>query len=306
MNRRNFVNIMGVKALAITLSTSFIPHKTKGRVHNLTVNDVNNYLRSLHKVEEPSVDRIIIGDPDAVVSKIGTCWMPYRETLRKAVKAGVNTLIVHEPTFYTHHDLRNTTDDYMKAPQTGKNAYLKLIEEKRKWIEDNKLSIIRCHDVLDILPNFGIPYAWGIALGFSNKDIIRSEPYYNIYKVEPETALNLAKRIAGNLKEFDQPGVAFYGDKNRIVKSIGVGTGCFCDPLQYMELKPDLYVAIDDSVRTWIQTYYARDSGDPLIVVNHGTSEENGVRMLSAHLKEVFLDIEIIHFNQGCSYQWIS
>ena len=44
--------------------------------------DVNDYLRSLCDVKEPSVDRIIIGDPNTRVTKIGTCWMPYWKTLK--------------------------------------------------------------------------------------------------------------------------------------------------------------------------------------------------------------------------------
>ena len=66
-----------------------------------------------------------------------------------------------------------------------------------------------------------------------------------------------------------------------------------------LDLEADLRIAIDDSVRTWTQTYYAMDSGDPLIIVNHGTAEENGMRLLHAHLQEVFSLHEVIHFNQG-------
>ena len=55
-----------------------------------------------------------------------------------------------------------------------------------------------------------------------------------------------------------------------------------------------------------LQTTYAEDTGKPLIVINHGTSEEYGMRLLSEHLKAAFSHLEIIHFSQGCSYRWIS
>jgi putative NIF3 family GTP cyclohydrolase 1 type 2 len=306
MERKDFVRFLGINAFGAAVSPALLASNTNRDNTDLTVNDLNNYLRSLYKVGENSVDQIIIGDPNAKVTKIGTCWMPYWRTLKKAVAQGVNTMIVHEPTFYSHFDLKHIEEDFKKYPETSKRLYLEQVAEKKKWIEENKLSIIRCHDVLDIIPAFGIPYAFGMALGFSNEDIVKSKPYYNVYRIEPTTVKEVASHIASKLSEFGQSGVALYGDENRIVKSVGLGTGCICDPIDFMELEAGLSIAIDDSVRTWTQTYYAEDTGNPLIIVNHGTSEENGLRMLNAHLKEVFKTLEVIHFNQGCGYRWIS
>jgi len=67
-----------------------------------------------------------------------------------------------------------------------------------------------------------------------------------------------------------------------------------------------MFIAIDDVVRTWTQTTYASDSGQPLIVINHGTSEEAGMRMLNQIIKKKFPKLETIHFEQGCSYKWIT
>ena len=166
--------------------------------------------------------------------------------------------------------------------------------------------IIRSHDVMDIVKGFGIPFALGQFLGYSNKDIIRSKDYYNVYQIETEKAGTVARRIASHLRTLDQPGVAFYGDPDRLVSNVGLGTGCICDPMQYQELEPDLSIAIDDTVRTWIQTAFAEDTGNPLIVINHGTSEESGMRLLNKHLTDNIPNIEFIHLNQGCGYQWIT
>ena len=51
-----------------------------------------------------------------------------------------------------------------------------------------------------------------------------------------------------------------------------------------MELDADLYIGVDDTIRNWVETTFSRDSGMPLVGVNHGTSEEPGVRELSALL----------------------
>ena len=303
MKRGDFIKFLGINAFGAAVFPSV---HVSGENAALTVKDLHNYLRSLYKIEGNSVDQIIIGNPDARVKKIGTCWMPYWDTLKEAAKSGVDTIVAHEPTFYTHLDLKQIDEDFRRYPDAAKKAYMDQVEKKKRWIEANKISIIRCHDVPDILPRYGIPYAFGMALGFSNDDIIRSEPYYNVYRTETATALSTAKKIAFRLSAFGQQGVAFYGDENRMVSSIGLGTGAICDPVRFAGIEADLRIAIDDSVKTWTQTYFAHDTGNPLIIINHGTAEEYGIRILNAHLKEVFKNIDVIHFNQGCGYRWIS
>lgn len=299
MNRREMIELSGISVLASSMPSASFGREEKTKI---LAKDVNTYLRSLAKVKEPSVDRIIIGNPETEIKKIGTCWMPYWKTLKKAVADGVNLLIVHEPTFYTYWDLQ---DEFKDAPAYAREKYLQLRKEKAAWIEANHLVIIRCHDVEDLIPKIGIPFAFGNALGFNQEQIVRSQPYYNIYKIEPQPAIQVVRYIANKLKSLGQDGVQFYGDDQYSVKTIGVGTGCICDPMQFMELEPDMFIAIDDSIRTWTQTTYAEDSGRPLVVVNHGTSEEFGMRLLSNHLQEIYSSTPVVHFNQGCSYRWI-
>lgn len=76
--------------------------------------------------------------------------------------------------------------------------------------------------------------------------------------------------------------------------------------MEYADLEPDVFIAIDDVVKTHIQTVFASDTGHPLIVINHGTSEEMGMRSLNQIIKDKYPDIETIHFNQGCTYKWIT
>jgi hypothetical protein len=213
---------------------------------------------------------------------------------------------VHEPTFYRHWDLNVNNQGFFDTPSPAKDQYLEVLEIKKRWIESNGLVIIRSHDVPDVIKNFGIPFGLGQKLGFKNEDIIRSKDYYNVYKIEKDTAANIARKIAVKLVDFNQPGVAFYGDPEKIVSTVGLGTGCICDPQQYAELDPDLCIGIDDTIRTWIQTTYAEDTGKPLVVINHGTSEEMGMRLLNEYLSKNIPGIEFMHITQGCSYNWIT
>ena len=276
-----------------------------GNAGDLTAAELQQFLVSLTKLKPRTVDRFIIGDPETRIKKIGTCWMPYWETCRNAVNSGVNTLVTHEPTFYTHWDLDEQQEDYYRSSEFTRQEYTQQVEKKKKWILDNGLVIIRNHDTLDALPDKGIVFAFGQFLGFDNADIIASHTYYNVYNVNTQPAGEYARKIAGQLKELGHPGVAFYGDPDYKVSSVGVGTGCICDPMEFAELKPDIFIAIDDVVRTWTQTTFAIDTGHPLIVINHGTSEEMGVRSLNRIISERFPGLEVVHFKQGCTYRWI-
>ncbi|MFO7668686.1 MAG: Nif3-like dinuclear metal center hexameric protein [Bacteroidales bacterium] len=303
MKRRKFLSTTAPTAFGI----SILPGTLFGEnnLNKWTAKDLNAYLRSLVEVNEPSVDKIIAGDPDTVISKIGTAWMPYWKTLKDARAKGVNTMVVHEPTFYTHRDLEERQWDFHSSPSPAKEIYAKQVAAKKKWIEENGMVVIRCHDVLDKIGGFGIPFAFGRALGFQDSDLVRSKDYYNVYKIETRPAIEVAQQIASSLVSVGQPGIAFYGDENYPVKTVGLGTGCICNPLEFMDLEMDLAIAIDDSISTWIQTTFAEDTGRPLIVVNHGTTEEFGMRELSLHLNEAVGTYETIHFNQGCSYKWV-
>lgn len=304
MERRTFIESAGPLALGLSVMPGALLAGKPPEI--MTASELNAYLRSLTEVAEPSVDKIIIGNPETEIKKIGTAWMPYWATLKEAKANGVNTMVVHEPTFYTHRDLEETRGDFLSAPSPGKELYVKQVGEKQQWIEENQMVIIRCHDVLDKIEGFGIPFAFGRALGFRDSDIVRSKTYYNVYGIETRPAIEVARTIARKLSKVGQPGVAFYGDENFQVSTVGLGTGCICDPMEFRDMEMDMAIAIDDTIRTWTQTTFSEDTGRPLLVVNHGTTEEFGMRELSAHLDNAFPNIETLHFKQGCSYRWIT
>jgi putative NIF3 family GTP cyclohydrolase 1 type 2 len=304
MKRKEFIGLAASSAMAVSMFPDALFAKNPGRV--ISAKDLNDYLRSLIEVDEPSVDKVIVGDPETKITKIGTAWMPYWKTLKEARAKGVNTMVVHEPTFYTHRDLDETKWDQLGAPSPAKEMYQQQVAAKKQWIEENGMVVIRCHDVLDKIGEYGIPFAFGRALGFRDSDLITSRTYYNVYGIESKPAIEVARHVASKLASVGQPGLAFYGDENYPVKSVGLGTGCICDPMQYMDLEMDLAIAIDDSISTWKQTTFAEDTGRPLLVVNHGSTEEFGMKELSLQLNKSLNAVETIHFKQGCSYKWVT
>jgi putative NIF3 family GTP cyclohydrolase 1 type 2 len=304
MKRKEFIGLAAPAAIGLSAFPDALFAKSHTGIKS--ARDLNAYLRSLIEVNEPSVDKVIVGNPDTAISKIGTAWMPYWHTLKEAKAMGVNTMVVHERTFYTHRDLEATGGDYLNAPSPAKELYQEQVVAKKRWIEENEMVVIRCHDVLDKIGEYGIPFAFGRALGFGDPDLLRSRTYYNVYSIETQPAIDVARQIASKLKGVGQPGIAFYGDENYPVKTVGLGTGCICDPMQFMDLNMDLAIAIDDSINTWTQTTFAKDTGRPLVVVNHGSTEEFGMKELSLQLNKALDQHETLHFKQGCSYKWIT
>ena len=70
----------------------------------LIAGELDRWLRGLHAVPEPSVDRIIVGAPHATVRGIAVVWMPTWAALRTAAERGCNIVVAHEPALFNHHD----------------------------------------------------------------------------------------------------------------------------------------------------------------------------------------------------------
>jgi hypothetical protein len=58
-----------------------------------------------------TVDRILAGDPDTVVRGIAVTMMATLDVIERAVAAGKNMIITHEPTFYLHQDTTKEIQD---------------------------------------------------------------------------------------------------------------------------------------------------------------------------------------------------
>lgn len=274
-----------------------------------TANDLNHYLRSLCRVEEPSTDQLLAGDGETVIQKVGTCWMPYFKTIKEAYRQGVNVLVTHEPLFYSGWDMELEENEYNELfMRTGsvraREQYLAMIQEKKTWIEAHQMAVIRCHDVLDRLKDTGIADSFAVLLGFQKERLVFADDFLRVYEIEEQTAGEIAVQIARLLKSAGQQGLAFYGDKEKKIKTIGIGTGCYSNPIELMEHGAQMCISLNDVIRTWVQAAYAADSGYPLVVIDHGTSEESGVESLCRLLKQK-LDCECIHFPQGCGFEWI-
>ena len=240
-----------------------------------------------------TVDTFKSGDPEAKIRGIAVAWMSYTWALKQALELGCNVFITHEPTYYDHHD-KNT-----------KILGLPGVDDKQRLIEENKLIILRCHDLWDQMPGIGIPDSWGELLGFGRA--IDGDGYFRVYDVSGKTALQVAQQVATRTRSFGQEAVELVGPPDRLVTRVSIGTGAIVSFLHCLvQYKVDLAVCTDDGITYWRDGAYAIDMGIPLIVVNHAVSEEAGVINLAQYLHTSFPDIPIYHIPQKCMYRLIS
>ena len=89
-------------------------------------------------------DRVLIGDVDKTISKIGVCWTITNRVIDQAIKKEINFIITHENPFY----LSSTS-----LPTNLFNA--QKIKEKK-----SNITVYRCHDMWNCCSRYGIADAW--------------------------------------------------------------------------------------------------------------------------------------------------
>jgi putative NIF3 family GTP cyclohydrolase 1 type 2 len=270
----------------------------------MTARQLNEWLRTLHPVAEPSVDRIITGDPDTMVHGIAVVWTPTWDALKQAAAEGCNVVVAHEPTYFAHLDFDGFDAEFGRLPRRAKESVYETRDRKRRWIEDRGMVVIRCHDVLDAMPG-GIVDSLAAALGFAPETVSAATPHHRVVHLPaPMAAAALAQKLADAFGTLGQPGVAFYGEAERMVRSLGLGTGYDCEPWTFVELGADMCVTIDDRIKTWTESEWADDSGYPMAVIHHGTSEEWGVRRLKELMAEHHREERVVLLPQGFRCRW--
>jgi putative NIF3 family GTP cyclohydrolase 1 type 2 len=261
----------------------------------MKAHDLLAHLRGLNggwiKLDQ-TVDTFKAGDPDAEVRGIAVGWMSYTWALRRAVELGCNVFITHEPTYYDHLD------------NNARMFALPGVQDKRRFIEQNGLVVLRCHDLWDQYPNLGIPDSWGEWLGLGWP--VASESYFRVYDVGGRTALDVARQVAARVSPLGQQAVELVGPADQVVTRACIGTGAIT-PFQNMlaHFGADLLICTDDGFTYWRDGAYAIDMNVPVIVVNHAVSEEAGLTNLAQHLREQFPGVPVHHIPQRCMYQLV-
>jgi putative NIF3 family GTP cyclohydrolase 1 type 2 len=154
-----------------------------------------------------TVDTFKAGSPATEVKGIATSGMATFDLLRRAVKAGKNFVITHEPTFYNHTD------------QTTHIEHDPTYQAKQRFIKDNDLAIFRFHDHAHALRPDPLMAGSARMLGWTQY-ASPTEP--RMYVVPPTTlgalAADIAQRLHGRA-------IRVAGDPEMKVTRIALGPG---------------------------------------------------------------------------------
>jgi putative NIF3 family GTP cyclohydrolase 1 type 2 len=242
---------------------------------------------------EATNDQFLAGDPDAQIKGIAVSWMSTQRILEQARSRGANLLVTHEPLYALDADpARGISADHPWA-------------RKKRWLEENGVVVYRCHDFWDDFPVIGIHGAWAKWLGFDKKPVAMQR-YYEVHETGGLTLEALARVVLVRTKELGQTTVGMVGDPTCPSRRIALGTGAITNYSVMAGMGADVLLLTDDGTRLWETAQWASDAGVSLLLVNHATAEEPGMRTLAAYLGELVKPLQVFQVPVGCLYQSVN
>jgi putative NIF3 family GTP cyclohydrolase 1 type 2 len=241
---------------------------------------------------DTTCDQFLAGDPEAEVKGIAVSWMPVLKNLENALDANCNLFVTHEPLYASEAD---------KSKLIGlEDAWVK----KKKWLEKREMVVLRCHDFWDDYPDVGIHGAWAKWLGFNGKPLAQRR-FYEVHEVKGLSLEELAKRILAKVKPLGQEAVHMVGNPKKKVSRIALGTGAITGYRQMYDMGADVLLLTDDGARLYECGQWSSEMDIPLIIVNHSTAEEPGMRTLAKYIQDAFPKVPVKHIPVGCIYRTV-
>jgi len=232
--------------------------------------------------KEKTVDTFKAGNPDAPVMGIAVTMMATMDVLERASAKGLNFVITHEPTFYSHEDVPEG------MPESDP-----VWAEKRAFIEKHGMVVWRFHDHWHMRKPDGIEAGMVHALGWERYQNAENRYLF----VLPETTVKkLAEEVA---KELDSPVVRVVGAPEMKVTKVGLSPGFagFVRETHALE-SDDVQVLLVGETREWETVEYTADAvtqgrKKALIVLGHIPSEQAGMEECSRWLKGFVKDVPV-------------
>ena len=228
-----------------------------------------------------TVDRILAGDPDSVVRGIAVTMMATLDVIERAVAAGKNFIITHEPTFYVHQD---TTNEIQDDPT---------LKYKLDFIRKHNMAIFHFHDHWHGHKPDGIATGMMQQLGWE-KNVDPDNPKQFTFSGEP--LAHFSRTIQARLKDRT---IRVVGDPRLPVKRVLASWG-FVGRMPGISwfARPDVDVFIVGETREWELVEYACDSitagnKKALILLGHVVSEQGGMIYCADWLRSFIPEVPI-------------
>ncbi|WP_424952738.1 Nif3-like dinuclear metal center hexameric protein [Deinococcus sp.] len=227
-------------------------------------------------------DGLKAGDPDQPLSGVGVCFSASLELLRAAREEGLNLIVTHEPTYFSHDD---ATAHLQADP---------VYRAKRALIEEAGLVIYRLHDRPHAGPDDPFVRGLAAALGWPQPEGV---PAPVCLDIPPTSLARLAGEVAGRL---GADGLRWAGDGGQMVKRVVLSPGAAGGEAHRRLLvrwEPDALIC--GEVHEWETPEYRQDAaaaGQPLglLVTGHAASELPGVQEVARGLEGAFPETRIV------------
>ncbi|MCK3686021.1 Nif3-like dinuclear metal center hexameric protein [Maribellus sp. YY47] len=230
-----------------------------------------------------TVDVYKAGDPQTPLKGIAVCMFADMPTLKKAVELGCNFIIVHEPVFYSHLD---ETANLQNDP---------VFEEKKAFIDKNKLVIFRFHDHIHKTEPDGVYKGMIDQLELESCSVDGSLTHFRL----PRQSV---KKYAETLKkQLGMETVRVIGDPEMEFTNVGIALGAPGGQRHLQMLsEPRMEVMVAGEANEWETYSYVNDAAaqgknKAVIFVGHVKSEEAGMKYCAQWLKG-FISEMPIHF----------
>lgn len=237
-------------------------------------------------------DTLKCGDAEREIHKVAVTMFPTPEVIRAVHRWGADLLIVHEPTFYHHYEVKAENDP--------------VIEAKEKLLAETGLVVWRFHDhphvkAFDMICDGELAY-----LGLEGEWLGKVRFAVNRYRLrKPMTPREIARLIEEKLHIAH---VRICGAADAPCTKLALGFGSPGSMAQQLR-DPEVEVAIAGEVCEWQDCEYARDASQlgfrkALLVLGHAGSERDGMRLLTERMKKAFPDLETRYFECGEAYTY--
>lgn len=248
--------------------------------------------------EDKTCDHLMTGTYDMEVHKIVTTFMATVEVIQKAIDAGANFIITHEPTWFTGKD---STEWLENDP-----VYI----EKRKLIEENKIAIWRFHDHMHMGKEDGIYRGYDLEFDWAKYKIENPGTFNHFgacYQIPKITLKDLCQFFKDKI---DMKVIQIVGDPMMTVErvSVLVGGGSLGLGIEELPMKlmndNNLDLLICGDITEWTISAYVRDAAamgmnKGMLVLGHERSEEWGMKHLGKWMQDITGDIEVQFIDAG-------
>ncbi|MFD1142430.1 Nif3-like dinuclear metal center hexameric protein [Larkinella insperata] len=228
---------------------------------------------------EQTVDNLIMGTREQTVKGIATTMMATLEVLQRAAAKGMNLVITHEPTYFSHQD---------RIEPIEQDA---LYQHKRDFIRKHGLAIFHFHDHWHGRRPDGIATGMIRELGWE-KSADPQQP--KLFTFDETSLARFAQSIESKLKIRTMRVV---GDPTLRVKRVMASWGnvSLMPGIPYLAQADVLVVG---ETHEWELVEYVQDaiaSGQKkaLIILGHLVSEQAGMKYCAEWLKEFIQEVPI-------------